>query len=270
MAPGCCVLVATCTLAGACSLQDTSHLRDESLFAPDGGSINAPGAGGVTAAGSGQGGTAGGSGNAGQGSSSGSSGAGSSVGSGGAGGTPGSAGAVGTGDGGTGGVGAAAGAAGTPGDAGADPSLVSDPGFESGVAGWVALGSVTITWEVESPHAGTHCLRASSRGNDWAGPSYSLRDVITPGASYRVSAWMRTADADQVIKVTAKTVCSGDSSGTYTEVVSLSTAQDSWQSYTGQFVAPTCALDEFRLYVEGPPAAEDIFLDDFRVEEAPP
>ena len=80
---------------------------------------------------------------------------------------------------------------------------------------------------------------------------------------------MRTSHVDQSVKITTKTLCTGDTSSTFADVSSLSPAQNYWQSYSGVFVAPTCPLQDFAVSIEGPPAGEDIYVDEFRVEPSP-
>lgn len=250
-----------CALAVACSLQDFNHLGGG--VEVDAGPFGA-GGGGASSGLGGNAGFTGGDGGAGGAAGAGSA-AGASAQAGASGGAAGGTGGVG-GAGGTGGVGGAGGAAGAGEDAGPDNNLVVDPGFETGVSNWSVFGTLAISWQAQGPYAGSHCLRASSRTDAWTGPLYSLKDVVSPGETYRVSAWVRTAHVDQQVKISAKTLCSGDASSSFTEVVTPSPAQNYWQWYSGTFVAPTCTVQEFALYVEGPPAGEDLYLDEFRVE----
>jgi hypothetical protein len=249
-----------CALGVACSLQDFSHLSGGE---PDAGPFAAAGAGATAGAGGAfTGGDGGVGGAAGMGpGASGAAGAVGNSGSGGAGGTGGVGGA-----GGTGGVGGAGSVSEPSDDAGPDDNLVSDPGFETGVSNWGIFGAVLLSWQSQGPYAGSHCLRASSRSDSWAGPLYPLKAVVSAGQTYSVTAWLRTSHVDQSLKITAKTLCSGDTSSSFAEVVSLSPAQNYWQLYSGTFVAPSCTLEDFGLYIEGPPAGEDIYVDEFRVE----
>lgn len=251
-----------CALGVACSLQDFSHLSggievDAGPFGAAGATAGAGSAPGFTG-GNGGGGGASGAGSGASGDAGASAAAGGSSGAGGTGGVGGA--------GGTGGVGGAGSAGGPSDDAGPDTNLVVDPGFETGVSNWGWFGSVLLSWQSQGPYAGSHCLRASTRNDSWAGPLYSLKAVVSPGETYRVTAWLRTAHVDQSVKITAKTLCSGDTSSSFAEVSSLSPAQNYWQWYSGTFVAPSCELEDFSLYIEGPPAGEDIYVDEFRVE----
>jgi hypothetical protein len=250
-----------CALGVACSLQDFGHLNggiEADAGAPFGSAgADAAGAGGDGGAGGATGAEPGASG-----------GAGSSAVAGASGSSAGGTGGVG-GAGGTGGVGGAGSVSGPRDDAGPDTNLVIDPGFEAGVSNWGTFGSVALGWQEQGPYAGSYCLRASNRGDAWAGPLYLLKGIVNPGETYRVTAWLRTSHTDQLVKITTKALCTGETSSTFADVISLSAAQNYWQAYSGSFVAPTCTLQDFAVYIEGPPAGEDIYVDEFRVEPSP-
>lgn len=250
-----------CALGIACSLQDFSHLSGGE---PDAAAFGSAGVGGTAGAGGNPASAGGDGGVGGAGASPGASGAAGAVGSTGSGGDSGTGGVGGAG--GTGGVGGSGSVSAPSDDAGPDGNLVIDPGFETGVSNWSSFGSLQLSRQSQGPYAGSYCLRASSRSDSWAGPLYSLKDVVSAGESYRVTAWLRTAHVDQSVKITAKTLCSGETSSSFAEVFSLSPAQNYWQSYSGTFVAPSCTLEDFGLYIEGPPTGEDIYVDEFRVE----
>jgi len=175
-------------------------------------------------------------------------------------------------------VGGSAGFVGTIGDAGPDTNLITDPGFESGLSTWSTFGNgMVLKWESVGPVAGTHCLHSSGRADAWAGPSYSLLGAATPGATYRVSGWLRTASAVSPIKISGRYTCSEDSlTQQYSQIVPGATAHNYWGYFEGQVIVPsaaTCTLESYFVYAEGAPIGEDIFVDEFRAEliaEPPP
>lgn len=244
-------------LVAACSLQDLGHLnagRDAGL----GGSLTAGtgGRGGSAGANGGRGGTSLG------GSSAGGAGAGGSAGDDGAGGTAGSS-------------GGAAGAApinygGTAGflpvlgDGGPDGNLIEDPGFEAGIGNWVGQGSPALSWTTEGPLAGTRCLRATNRIQAWMGPSYHLKDAISAGATYHLSAYIRVSKPNHPVRFSTKELCEGQTTYNYVWFAE-GTATTSWRFFEGDFVAPTCPLTEFRVFAEDDTGGVDIFLDEVRV-----
>ncbi|MEY2934836.1 MAG: hypothetical protein RL033_5585 [Pseudomonadota bacterium] len=273
--------VGLCTVFGACSLQDLSNLRDESAFLADaglGGASNPPGSSGAGNAGTagnlgGSSGAAGASAQAGAGGAAGSSAAGSGGASGSSGsGTGGSAGTAGSG---SGGVGGALAFLDPVADAGPDTNVIVDPGFEAGLSSWTTFGNgMVLTWETAGPLAGARCLHASGRLDSWAGPSYPVQGLVTPGATYRVSAWIRTASATSPIKLTARHYCSDDpTTQIYDQIVPGGTAHNYWERFEGELTIATCATDTHDVYAEGALAGEDIYLDEVRVEliaEPPP
>lgn len=260
----------------ACSLQGFEGLRDFQV--PDGGlggSINVGGNGGAAGTGgrtgsSGDGGGGGSSGDGGAAGSTGGSGgdAGAAGSTGGAGGNPGgSGGSGGSGGAATGGVGGSAGylETGELPDGGTEPNLIEDPGFESGVANWVNWpSSALIIHHPDSAASGNYCMRSTGRVDYYEGPTYHLGDVFIPGATYDISAWVRTSTTNQEVVMQGKVLCTGASSSTFPQGAAI-ISQPYWQRMSGQLVAPTCPVVEFRVMFSGPPTGVDIYVDDVRV-----
>lgn len=188
----------------------------------------------------------------------------------GSGGTSGGAGGTASGDGGTtagtGGNGECA-PSGDPGgasapafDGGLPENLISDPSFESGHAGWVGQGSPTIVDVDEHPHTGLRCLRATNRAQSWMGPLLPIGSLVTGGASYEASAWVRLS-ADAQVSLTLKEECAGEATTFSSLHFDTATGCD-WRRLSGQFVAPSCTLTHLDLVIEGASAGVDIFVDD--------
>ncbi|WP_407560802.1 chitinase [Streptomyces sp. 184] len=77
---------------------------------------------------------------------------------------------------------------GTPLAAGAEPNLVQNPGFESGLSGWTCSGTAGTT--VASPvHSGTGALRATPAGQDYARCTQAV--AVKPNSAYELSAWVQ-------------------------------------------------------------------------------
>ena len=259
-------------LVGACSLQDLDHLRNPIRTEPDGGYagdfpvIGGGGDGGAAGDSTAQGGDAG----DGASGAEGVAGSGDVAGSGGSGSGSGGSGGLG-GSGGTG-FGGVAGFIGIPlGDGGPDPNLIVDPGFESGVGNWVPWGNPLIIWDHSGPVAGTGAMLATARADFYYGPSYHLADVITPGATYDVSFYVRMTKPDTQVMMTSKTLCQPAGSSSVFASVVATQGQTYWRNVTAQFVAPTCAegFQEFRVYFEAA-AGEDIYIDEVRIVEVVP
>ncbi|WBB64483.1 glycoside hydrolase family 18 protein [Streptomyces sp. WMMC500] len=77
---------------------------------------------------------------------------------------------------------------GTPLAAGAEPNLVQNPGFESGLSGWTCSGTAGTT--VATPvHSGTAALRATPAGQDNARCTQAV--AVQPNSAYELSAWVQ-------------------------------------------------------------------------------
>ncbi|MHA4818654.1 chitinase [Streptomyces aculeolatus] len=77
---------------------------------------------------------------------------------------------------------------GAPLAASAEPNLVQNPGFESGLSGWTCSGTAGTT--VATPvHSGTAALRATPAGQDNARCTQSV--AVKPNSAYQLSAWVQ-------------------------------------------------------------------------------
>ncbi|WP_181788106.1 chitinase [Streptomyces phytophilus] len=77
---------------------------------------------------------------------------------------------------------------GAPLAASAEPNLVQNPGFESGLSGWTCSGTAGTT--VATPvHSGTAALRAAPAGQDYARCTQSV--AVKPNSAYELSAWVQ-------------------------------------------------------------------------------
>jgi hypothetical protein len=196
------------------------------------------------------------------------------AGSGGSAGASGSSGAAGSGSAGTSAGGSSGSAGGgQAGSSGTTPlNLISNPDFELGVAPWSAAFGGTLSVSVVQPHSGTHSGKVTNRTQTYQGAHYDLTSVVTPGAEYAVSAWGRIgngATSTALLKLTALIKCMG-LADQYLTVRQLSTASDAaWSEIRGgTFSVPAadaCDLVQVLLYIEGPPAGYDIYVDDVSV-----
>lgn len=147
-------------------------------------------------------------------------------------------------------------------------NLIADPGFELGTTGWTGFGTSQVTSVRDNPHSGEQCLGSVGREETWMGPSYPLTTLIASSQVYSVSAWVRISEGASVVSVSTKTVCPNADAGAPTELytpLGTASATSQWVEVRGSFAAPTCTPTEFRIYLEGPPASVDLFLDDVSV-----
>jgi hypothetical protein len=150
-------------------------------------------------------------------------------------------------------------------------NLVSNWSFECGNGTWSVLGPGTLTSTTTYAHTGTHSALVTGRTAAYSAPAQDLTVLITPGQAYAASAWgmiLNEGDAGnfETIRMTLETQCVGDSSPTYTQVGNASGASPgSWVQVSGTFSAANCTYLKALLYVGGPDAGIDLYVDDVAV-----
>lgn len=146
-------------------------------------------------------------------------------------------------------------------------NIVSNSGFEAGVAGWSGFGGASIAATSAQARTGAQSALTTGRSATWQGPLYNLLPVAIKGASYRVSAFARVeGSSSEPIQVTIKSVCSGTQA--FTPVASGNANDTSWLELSGSYQVPNCpGLSELSMYVEGPAAGIGIYLDDVSVRQ---
>src|SRR5262245_41621397 len=75
----------------------------------------------------------------------------------------------------------------------AQTAAVVQNDFEDGsLQGWIPRGPVTLTNTNEVPaHGGTRSLKTTGRTAGFNGPSLNTFGLLTKGATYQVTAWVR-------------------------------------------------------------------------------
>jgi hypothetical protein len=145
-------------------------------------------------------------------------------------------------------------------------NLFEDPSFEAGHSDWAGFGNSDISDVSDRAHTGTHCIGSIDRTETWEGPSFRIESVVSAGASYQASVWA-WSEVSPTLSLSLKQVCSGDTA-TYTTIATASAAS-TWVKLQGNFTVPSCTLSELRLYIEGPAAEEDFYVDDVSLSLAP-
>jgi len=145
-------------------------------------------------------------------------------------------------------------------------NLVTNPDFEGGnTSGWVINGAGTLAASTAQKHTGTTSLLTTGRTAAWNGPLQNLTSKVLNGATLTASAWVRLDNAaSSPVSLTFKKT---DGSGTSYGTVSTQTATNTgWVQVSGTYtVAVTGTLSDLSLYVEGPAAGTNYFLDDVAV-----
>src|SRR5215510_3032630 len=142
--------------------------------------------------------------------------------------------------------------------------------FEDGsLQGWIPRGSVTLTNTNEvPPHGGTRSLKTTGRTAGFNGPSLNTFGLLTKGATYQVTAWVRlvAGEAPTQIRVTMqRTVGGGNSFDSIASSSATGVTDAAWAPLTGlySFVGndPTALL----LYIESSSATASYYVDDFSI-----
>lgn len=160
--------------------------------------------------------------------------------------------------------GGTAGAAGAPPVEPTDGNLISNPSFEAGHAGWIPFGMSTILDVSTGARSGTKCILSTGRGEAYMGPSFPAVNLLTPGSSYLMTAWLRMVTAPQTVQMTLKAECEGSTGPEYTPTASVVVGTE-WTKIEGVLDVPACELRELTPYFEGPPANADFWVDDVSI-----
>lgn len=148
-------------------------------------------------------------------------------------------------------------------------NLIQNPGFETGLEPWSIQGAISITQSSEEAHSGNFSLLVSNRTELWHGPLQSLLNVLEPGRSYRVSAWVKIkGDTQQPINMTiAKT---DDDGLQYINVINSRAFPDHWVELTEIYEhSENGELTLLYLYLQNPEVGVDFYVDDVFVEALP-
>ncbi len=143
-------------------------------------------------------------------------------------------------------------------------NLLSNPGFEDGTTGWEAWGG-QISAVADPAHSGGFSGRVTGRTEDWNGGVRDILALVDAGKTYQASAWATTSGSGQKVALTVQAVCGGTED--YISVASSSASSGTWAQLRGTFTVPSCSLQSLTLYVEGPSAGIDLFIDDMSLTE---
>ena len=152
---------------------------------------------------------------------------------------------------------------------GSEPSLLLNPGFETGtLEGWFNFGgSSKITVTDETAHTGKYCALITNRTENWQGIAQDLSAIMKPGRTYEISAWIKLKnkmhDAGRVnIKRT------DDRGDNYTWVGSETVNDEEWTLVRGLYeLQINGTLKALELYTEGPGAGVEYYVDNVVVRE---
>jgi hypothetical protein len=147
--------------------------------------------------------------------------------------------------------------------------VLKNPGFEDGNNGW-ANRSCKIE-AVKSPvHNGAGAVKAFGRSETWQGIKQSLLGKVLNGNTYKISAWVRLENADNDT-VTISIEQADNDATQYINVNSATASKGEWTQLLGEFTLnANGTLKTLDVYIEGPAADVNFFVDDVVVYGAAP
>ncbi len=147
------------------------------------------------------------------------------------------------------------------------PNVVANGDFESDASGWFGFGPATVSASSAEAFTGAGSALVTTRSDTWQGPATDLLPSVIVGATYRLGAFVELANASSApVNLTVKSVCDG--AETFAPVASVTANDVHWSELTGSYQVPACAnLTELTMYLEGPPAGVDFYIDDVSAEQ---
>ncbi len=141
-------------------------------------------------------------------------------------------------------------------------NLVANGEFEANTNGWFGWGG-TITQSSERAHGGAQSLRVANRSEGAGTAAYDLTSVVTAGTTYQTRFFVTIGGAASApVNITRKVSCAGQDDS-YAWVSNSSAVLDgAWTELSGALTVPDCELTNVLIYVEGPPAGVDLYVDD--------
>jgi hypothetical protein len=168
----------------------------------------------------------------------------------------------------------------TDGDADAGPvNLIQNPGFELGIIPWTTFSdgslSPTLAASTAHYHTGSYSGFVGARTQAYEGTVQEIGQSIVQGHTYMVTAWALVdvhadagldagASSSQPVYATAAINCLVDGSKVtnYTQIATALANDTGWTRLFGAFTPPACTLSSMELYVAGPAAGVDLYVDD--------
>jgi GH35 family endo-1,4-beta-xylanase len=146
-------------------------------------------------------------------------------------------------------------------------NLVTDGGFETGMAGWSAWNGATLAASNAQAHSGSQSLHATNRPNDAQFAVYSLNGKVQTDTTYAVSAWVLINGAGNgTVRLASKVACAG-LADTYPWLQNdTAVVPGTWTQLAGNLTIPAgCTPTDVAIFFEGTDPAYDVFVDDVKV-----
>jgi len=149
-------------------------------------------------------------------------------------------------------------------------NVVTDSDFEQGTTGgFFSWGGGTITNTLARAASGTHSLAMTARNGN-SPLAKQITGQVLPGKTYKVSLRATIGGATSTAKVSTAVQCDG-ASPVYGQLggwgTDKSIVDGTWVEFAGDLVLPDCLLTNVQLWLEGPGAGVDLYLDHFSVRQ---
>jgi len=152
---------------------------------------------------------------------------------------------------------------------GIEPSLLINPGFETGTTeGWFNFGGPSkIEVTTETAHTGKYSAVITGRTESWQGIAQDLSEIMQPGLTYEISAWLKLKNKmNDAGRVNVKRT--DDRGDNYTWADSQTINDEEWTQIKGLYeFQVTGDLKALELYTEGPGSGVEYYMDNFVVRE---
>src|SRR3954453_3595756 len=143
----------------------------------------------------------------------------------------------------------------------ASGNLLTNADMEGGTTGWSVFGAGTLASNTSVVHGGARSLLRTGRTASWNGPSQSVTSVLTNGASFTTSVWMRTQSGTPTGEVTLQLTANGTTS--FVNLAQGAVNASGWTQLTGtKTVSWTGTLSSATLYVETAAGTDSFYVDD--------
>ena len=146
-------------------------------------------------------------------------------------------------------------------------NLVTDGGFETGIAGWSSWNGATLAQSNAQAHEGAYSLHATNRPNTNQFAVYSLTGKVQANTTYSVSAWVLiNGTGNGTVRLASKVACAGVAD-TYPWIQNdTAVVPGAWTQLSGNLTIPAgCTPTDVAIFFEGTDPAYDVYLDDVKV-----
>ncbi|MFW6035326.1 MAG: endo-1,4-beta-xylanase [Halothermotrichaceae bacterium] len=133
--------------------------------------------------------------------------------------------------------------------------------FEEGQDIWAPRGDVQLEVVTDAAKSGEASLLTTGRSADWNGPSVNIKELVTDGKTYEISAWVMVP-SDQPAEDLIMTIEKNNGEASWDRVAGPVQAKPGeWVELTGEYSIPA-DFNSFTLYIESPNETLEYYVDD--------